>query len=291
MKQFPIGLVSVFHNSEDVAQKFCEHVSALNVAQVVVVDAGSTDSTLEILKRFPEIQVISCENVGFGNANNLGASKVTQPWLMFVNPDLFILRNDLETLFDFSSNLEQRSITSTRMYQIIDERRRYTRESRFEGTFVERPKVSGALMLMQSSLFSDLEGFDQNIFLYFEEIDLCWRARKLGAKVLVLGTAEAEHMRAASAPSSDKYLYLRAWHDGWSKSYFQAKHSRSKLHSLFLRSKSIAQSLVKYLTALLMGRGSKAYREKHKAKGMIDQIRGISAFEGGQGRHYKVSGK
>lgn len=291
MKQFPIGIVSVFHNSEAVAYKFCEHVSALGVAEIVVVDAGSTDSTLAILKEFPQIQVISCENVGFGNANNQGALKINQPWLLFLNPDLFMQKRDLEVLFEFASNLDEPSVTSTKMYQLIDNQKRYTRESRFEGNLVERSKVSGALMLMQTALFFDLNGFDKNIFLYFEEIDLCFRARSTGARVLVLGTAEVEHMRAASAPVSENYLYLRAWHDGWSKAYFQAKHARSAFHASLLRYKSILQSCLKYLTAVVSGKDANAFREKHKICGMIDQIRGLSAFEGGVGRHYKAIDK
>jgi GT2 family glycosyltransferase len=76
--------------------------------------------------------------------------------------------------------------------------------------------VNGAFMFFRKSTFEKVNGFDQNIFLYFEEMDICYRIRKQGLKCVLLPQAEIVHFQGASTGISTalkkegfiSYLYI-----------------------------------------------------------------------------------
>ena len=92
--------------------------------------------------------------------------------------------------------------------------------------------ISGAAMLFNKHTFDIIGGFDENIFLYFEETDYCMRARKMGYKMYQLNRLVVEHPRGAANGvvkaknrneiSNLEKLYF--WHFVWSKYYFYNKH-------------------------------------------------------------------
>ncbi len=66
---------------------------------VVVVDSGSTDDTVDLVRReFPDVRVLTTENRGFAAANNRGLEVVDAEWVLFLNPDTRILSGTLEEL-------------------------------------------------------------------------------------------------------------------------------------------------------------------------------------------------
>ena len=81
-------------------------------------------------------------------------------------------------------------------------------------------------MLINKSKFNN-SFFDENIFLYLENDDICLRARKNNQKIYIVKNSLIDHLGASS--SSIKILmnliYLRNWHWMWSKFYFNKKHS------------------------------------------------------------------
>lgn len=81
--------------------------------------------------------------------------------------------------------------------------------------------VSGAYLLVKKRVFNNLEGFDENIFMYLEDVDLCKRANDLGYKVMFCPHSKISHVSGAS--STNKY---RINHQAWfeSRKYYYKKH-------------------------------------------------------------------
>jgi hypothetical protein len=152
-----------------------------------------------------KIQIINNpKNVGFGAANNIGTKAAKGEILCFLNPDTEIItENILEITNKFNEN-KNIGIIGPRMVEedgrtqewiagkevtvlsIFLNNLGYKRDKQIweSKSPIECAWVSGAAMFIRKEIFEKIGGFDENFFMYFEDIDLCKRARLVGYKVI-----------------------------------------------------------------------------------------------------------
>jgi len=286
--KFPISVVVVTHNSEKVLGPFLEAIAETRVSETVVVDCGSTDSTLHIASGRDRIRIVSIGNEGYGRGNNAGFAVTSQDYILILNPDVLIADDQLQCLFEFYKGLTKPAIVAPRMYHRSGGSKIYRKDSRFDGDRLKVEKVCGAAMILHRELYAQLGGFDKNIFLYFEETDLCVRAKKAGADIIVCGVSEVEHFKSGSTPDNSKYEFLRGWHDGWSKIYFESKCASNPLVKFLKVFKTLAQTRIKILTKGMANNLDGQRRERNKLLGMKAFLKGEKAFDDqGIARHTK----
>ena len=196
------------------------------LTDVIVVDNASSDgSTNGINELGISIQLIRhSENRGFAAACNHGASIASGDYLLFLNPDTRLLEESLEVPLAYM-HLRENARVGVCGIQLIDERGRsghsYARfpsligitlralgihkmSSRFnryrEGVIAESEgvkvvdQVIGAFFVVRKKLFQRLGGFDERFFVYFEEVDFSWRAKKQGWTSVCLDGARCIHI-------------------------------------------------------------------------------------------------
>lgn len=201
--------------------------------EVIVVDNNSQDGSPEMVStQFPKAKVIhSKKNLGFGNANNLGSKAANGEYLLFLNPDT-ILKSDaiiksLEYARDIK-NLGALSIqllfqdgsiqpsggyfpTLTRMlawHTAVDEipiikqmiRPFHPSASFYQSSF-EPDWITGAYMLIPKKVFREAGGFDSKIFMYGEDMELCYRLKQKGLKIIYLSDPTITHLQSKSSSS------------------------------------------------------------------------------------------
>jgi len=172
----------------------------------------------------------SDKNIGFGAACNVGAKKAQGELLWFLNPDTEIVSSNIsELIHDFDENgraaiIGPKLITSDGKTQkwiageeitivsTILNNLGYTRDQKIweSENLVECAWVSAAAMFIKKDVFEKLGGFDEKFFMYFEDIDLCQRARKLGYKILYFPEFAIKHIGGGSFISKikqKKYYY------------------------------------------------------------------------------------
>ncbi|NRP15191.1 glycosyltransferase family 2 protein [Marinobacterium sp. xm-a-152] len=280
-----LSIIIVTHNSESIIVSCLENLSGSQDIEIVVVDCGSSDGTIIKANRFNNVKVIQEKNIGYGCGNNSGFSHTSAENILILNPDVIISLSQVRRLLDIFSNSNRESIMSVKMFQQKEGKRIFRRDSRFQERFSYETRLSGALMLMRRKTFARLGGFDNSIFLYFEEIDLCYRAAAAGIDLKISGEVEVEHLRAGSTPDNTRYEKLRGWHDGWSKCYLISKHE-CRVHKRFFRLfKVVLQTFLKATISLFLPSSKSRRREYYKLEGMLSFLRGESSFtENGVGR-------
>ncbi len=154
-------------------------------------------------------------NIGFGSACNIGAREAKGEYLCFLNPDTKILSSNFKKLLEkfetdqylgiISPDLLTENGVSQRwgfggdpnFWQVIKNNllpeKNFSRDLPFETDW-----VSGAALFIRKDLFEKLAGFDENFFMYFEDIDLCKRARKLSSKISVFPEFKIMHFGGES---------------------------------------------------------------------------------------------
>ncbi|MCX6557880.1 MAG: glycosyltransferase family 2 protein [Candidatus Aminicenantes bacterium] len=247
--------------------------------EIIVVDNHSAGDVQEFLNDyFHDIRVIrSPANHGFGWANNRGAAAARGEYLLFLNSDaevigpavaamVNVLEHDrrigvLGPLLVNSDGSFQLSYGATislpaEFYQKclapLVERLRYARH-RGKPFLKATSWVSGACLLTRRELFTAHSPFDENMFLYFEDHDLCLRVRAMGKRVVYFTGAAVKHLRGrsvADAPAvwleyrkSQLYMYRKYGRDfslRLLKKYLAWKFGR-KLRRLANRSDPRAQ--------------------------------------------------
>ncbi len=230
-----IAAIVVSYQSEATIDECLARLRAADgVAQIRIVDNGSTDATLGLVQRHasldPRLHFIgNPDNPGFSVACNQGAHDSDAPWLAFVNPDCLLEPDDLSRLLahalamggecllgaDLVDEHGQRDLAARRRDPVFAAMLR-DRSARGLGLppddgVVLQPvdAVSGALMLMPRALFERIDGFDEGYRLHAEDLDLSRRARMPGARVAVANRVRVLHLRGVSSRSRPLFV---EWH-------------------------------------------------------------------------------
>lgn len=279
-----LTIVIVTYNSASVIGRLLEQISSYG-ANIHLVDNGSTDETIAIARAYPNIKVIQGQNIGYGRGANLGFKEIKTPYALLINPDVMISHDTLNKLLSFAQKYPDVGIWGANMFHYdIAGHKEYAKNYVFGEDHIAYVNwVVGALMLIKTDALARVGMFDENIFLFFEETDLCKRFINAGYKLAVAETVEVEHYPGTSSPQSVNVLRIKAWHSAWSRSYYYHKHfSRGKYFiKCFSKIMSCSTRSIKAFITLDKRGAIKNYYE---LLGVIAHILGVTAFKNGVGK-------
>ena len=198
-------------------------------AEIIVIDnSSSDDSRLMVEKNFPNVKWIqNHENVGFSKANNQAVKEAKGEYICILNPDTVIAEDTFTTLLAFAESKENLGIIGC---QLIDGTGKYLPESKrniptlqvatkkilgFSKTYyanhLEKDQIGeasvfvGAFMLLKRSVYNKVSGFDEQYFMYGEDIDLSYRVEKAGYTNYYYGKTIAIHFKGESTLKDQTY--------------------------------------------------------------------------------------
>lgn len=180
--------------------------------EVLIIDNGSSDGSLEyVQEHFPQARIIKNEsNLGYTGANNVGFRHAQGEFIAVLNPDTEVQPNWLEELIKALEQNPNAGLVTPKILLMDSPERINTcgNEITFTGLTVcrglEEPRnhysnveivsaVSGAAFVIRKSLVDKLGGFDESLFIYYEETDLSLRAMLAGYKCLYVPSAIVYH--------------------------------------------------------------------------------------------------
>ena len=194
-----------------------------SVSKIIVVDNNSSDNSAGFIKNFPQVNLIQAQqNLGFSKACNLGASHCESNFMLFLNPDTRIYPDTLEKVLEFM-RAEENSKVGLCGVQLFNEDGVIARsnsrfpsvsgilshsmglskifpvlgDSMYEWDHCSTKTVDqiiGAFFFVRHHIFKELNGFDEQFFLYFEEVDFSLRAKHLGWSSIYFAGAQAFHV-------------------------------------------------------------------------------------------------
>ena len=196
--------------------------------KIIIID-NSNDLNLKsiITKSYPGIDIHLIPNNGYGNQINYGSKLVTTEYFLISNPDLTGI--DELSIFNFVSAAKQlNNKFSTLGPRFVNANPKSHKQSINNGTITEMKFISGACMFFNKNNFDNLNGFDENIFLYFEENDFCLRSFKIN-KNYQINSVRVKHDIGTSVEIKNdiekvNQANFRTWHFIWSKFYYFKKH-------------------------------------------------------------------
>ncbi|HEY3779492.1 MAG TPA: glycosyltransferase family 2 protein [Fimbriimonadaceae bacterium] len=190
------------------------------IEEVIVIDNGSGDDSADQLTeefRGQRVRVMeNDDNVGFATANNKGISRARTDYVFLLNSDAFVLEGAIGTMLARLKKDPQIGIIGPEVLESDGStvqsgnfgpfpslRTIFTRDQHVEDP--NNPDwISGVCMMMNRTFAQDLQGFDDRYFMYFEDVDLCRRAREKGMKVVRDPAAKIVHFGGKSLKSDFK---------------------------------------------------------------------------------------
>ena len=269
MKTFDLTVIITSFHSRD---KIFSCIESIEKSIKIIVIENSNDEKLkeEIQSKYQNVEcILSKENLGYGAGNNLGLSKVETSYALIVNPDV-ILNNDAVNKFFLSiNNLEDFGIVAP-----ISQNEKYNNFNINEDKEIkEVDNVKGFAMFLNMKNLKQINFFDDNFFLYFEEIDLCRRLKKNNSKIFIDPTIKVSHLGGTSHNSEiEKPMELsRNWHWMWSTFYFHKKHY-GYLTAMIKILPKLTSSLIKFIIFLITFQKYKSEIYKHRLSGIINSV-------------------
>ena len=218
-----ITIVINTFKSED---KICSCIDSIGDNFEIIVVENSSDLNFKKMLE-TKYHNVNCfltgENLGYAKGNNFGLSKVTSPYALILNPDTIIVGDTLYQFLKLSKNLKDFSIIGPAKQ---DEFSKDDNQEHLKETF-EVDKLKGFAMFLNIEKFKDIGFFDDNFFIYLEEIDLCKRLKEKEKKIYLSKNIKIEHLGGSSHSESVNFEMelSRNWHWMWSKFYFNKKHN------------------------------------------------------------------
>jgi N-acetylglucosaminyl-diphospho-decaprenol L-rhamnosyltransferase len=238
-----VTAILVAYNSEGVIADALKSLAGqAEIASIIVVDNCSTDNTCELLRRdFPQVTLIeNPRNDGFGRANNIALNKVRTPYALLLNPDAVVAPGALPALLAAAERYPDAAILAPALYDEEGRLHRshkrsvFTREA--SGDEYVSPEgdicadfLSGAVWLLNMRLMKEIGYFDPHIFLYYEDDDLCIRARRAGYGLVLVPDASATHlMGASSGRPKPEAEFFKQRQLIWSRLHLEKKYRGEK---------------------------------------------------------------
>jgi len=200
--------------------------------EIIVVDNNSKFEDYSVLKeKLPITNQVklyrSIINTGFGGGNMFGAQFANAKYLLFLNNDAFLQNDCLSILYNYMEEHPEVGVSTAQNYNekgkhvASFDHNKGIRKLIFGRGFLEKyfsknhPKrkieysnpitvnyVNGAFMFFKSEVFATVGGFDTNIFLYFEEMDICHRIKLLNYTSVLVPKAKITHYQGVSTGMS-----------------------------------------------------------------------------------------
>jgi len=231
-----IAVIILNYNGILFLEKFLPSViSHSQPYEVIVADNCSTDGSVAWLTtHYPDVRLIAIpENKGYAGGYNYALNQCTSEYALLLNNDVQTEAGWLEPLIQ---HMDATPITGACQPKLLD----YNKKSHYEyagaaGGFIDylgypfcKGRIfnsletdqttynnvseifwaSGAAMCVRMEAFKAVEGFDESFFAHMEEIDLCWRMKNIGYKIMCIPTSTVYHVGGGTLSISPKKTYL-----------------------------------------------------------------------------------
>ena len=198
--------------------------------EIIVVDNNSSDGSCTMLElKFPEVKLIpNKKNVGFSTANNMGVNQAQGTYVLILNPDTILDRLTLSKVISFYENTENCGAVGVRFVdgsgkflpeckrnfpsigvafqKLVGLSKAYYASEIDEDENSRVAILSGAFLFVKRERYLEIGGFDEDFFMYGEDIDLCYRFSMAGYRNYYLGASSVIHFKGQSTPRDRNYI-------------------------------------------------------------------------------------
>ena len=245
--------------------------------KVIIVENSANDSfKKKIEENYPNVNcTLVGQNLGYAKGNNFGLSRVKTKFALILNPDAKLDKNAISNFLISANKVKDFSIIGPAKQK----EKSFDDSNKEKDDLFEVDNLKGFAMFLNLESFKEIGFFDENFFIYLEEMDLCKRVKNKKKKIYLDKKIIVYHEGGSSHNENINYEMelSRNWHWMWSKFYFNRKHY-GYFYSLFYVSGNLFSSLIKIIFYSLMLKKKKRKIYTQRMSGLINSILGKKSW-------------
>lgn len=234
-----LSIIIVNYNVKEFLQNLLHSIEKASInfsKEIIVVDNASDDGSVELINnKFPDVKLIENKiNLGFGKANNQALMMAEGEFILLINPDAIVSEDTFDKMFLFFNKHPEAGLAGckilnsdgtlqlacrrsfpgpwtsftkvTGLSNLFPRSRifaRYNLTYLDENNTYEVDAISGSFMMMRKEVYQQVGGFDEQFFMYGEDLDFCYRVQRAGFKVYYVHTTQIIHYKGESTKRSN----------------------------------------------------------------------------------------
>ena len=251
MESKDLSIVIVTFKSEDIISKCLKSIP--NDIKVIIVENSKNEKFKKDLEnKYKNVDcILTGNNRGYAAANNIGLNIVKTKYALVLNPDCILGHEAINNFFITANKVQDFHLIGPAQDQMINVDFK-------NNDLIQVENLKGFAIFFNMSKFSN-KFFDENYFLYFEEIDLCKYVKKNNGKIYLDKNIVIKHEGGSSVKKLKKIELEknRNWHWMWSTFYFHKKHKGFLLALIIILPKLLSSFFKIFIYMLILN------KEKH----------------------------
>ena len=266
------------------------HINNLSKKLKFIIIDNSYDKKLkkELEDKFKNVKVFLKKNIGYGSAINYGSKYVKTKYFLVMNPDTKIYKNTLKNLLLAAKKIKVFGALSP---DYIENKKKNKKIKK--NNMIKKKQLDGGAMLFNKKIFQKIKGFDEKIFLYYEENDFYQKCDILEYDLFLIKNSYFYHSQKGDSSSAiyknnkEKYYgYLvGGWHGQWSKFYYLKKYN-GYMFSLIKCMPNLIINIIQLIFKSLILSNKTKYLY-FKIEGLICSILGFPSYKRNKYDNYK----
>ena len=230
-----LAAIVVAHDSAE-ALPDCLAALAREQVPAIVVDNASRDASARVAEGAGASVLRNPRNEGYGRAANRGVRAAQGDHVLVLNPDLVLQPGAAAALLAAAQAWPDAGLFAPRIVE--PDGRFFFQPRSLLAPYLTNPRgvlsypegdacapfLSGACLMAERAFFLSLGGFDERIFLFYEDDDLCRRVADAGRALVHVHAAVAVHGRGKSSAPERGRVFRSRWHQAWSRAYVSRKY-------------------------------------------------------------------
>ena len=272
------SIILITYKSENIIYSFLDKVP--NKFPVIIVDNSKNFQLKEnVEKKYSNAQVYLNENNGISKSLNFAVSKIKTKYFLQISPDIKFDFKDLDIFKKLAESLNDNFAALGPKHLNVNKKSHRQISKNNDLDVID--SIHGSCMFMNKKNFLDIGGFDENIFLYFEETEFCYRAKQKKYKSYQTNkskvTSLGRSVNIENEKDKEDLANLLIWHFIWSKFYFYKKKYGKNI-TLILFIPIISRIYFKIIINKLLNNKKKFKKYKFRLDGLINSIKGNKSY-------------
>ena len=268
-----ITILIITYKSEKIIYDFIKKIPS-NYKTIIIENSENYALKKDIEKKYDNIKFYIKKNNGVSSSINYAVDKIETKYFLQISPDIDFNFEDLKFFLNLAEDKNDKFAAIGPRFLDVKEKSHKQIDENLK--FGKINSVHGSCMFINKKSFLDIGKFDENFFLYFEETEFCYRAKKKGYFSYQINESKVRSTgRSVDIEKENKenFSNILIWHFIWSKFYFNKKR-----YGIFLSIIIFIPILIRILFRIMLYRITKNYSllDKYKIRldGLLKSIKG-----------------
>ena len=218
-----ITIIIITYKSEKIIYNFIKKIPS-TIKIIIIENSQNYELKKNIEENYKNISIYIRENQGVSSSLNFAVEKIDTKYFLQISPDIEFNFREIEIFLDYANKLKDEFAALGPRFINVNDRSHKQINNKKEFGIID--SIHGSCMFINKKNFEKIGKFDENFFLYFEETEYCYRAKKKNFYSYQINKLKAQSIGRSvdiQDQSNQQFSNFLIWHFIWSKYYFNKK--------------------------------------------------------------------